>query len=194
MIHSILLVQFMCLTVLLPQPLSRSSLVFLLVWDPLLHTPFISSPDHHLFETHAHTMSACFAVVLMLCHLLLISLSAPYLEICLKRQTSIWPLSMNVNMKLNELQTTANNKDQSHTTKTTVLQPLHRSACSSWEMKSAIKKLFFWLTVDRQTQLNALSTPAGIQPAWTINSYQTKSYRLITVSYKWPTNLVSYIR
>ena len=30
------------------QPLSRSSLVFLLVWDPLLHTPYISSPnDHH---------------------------------------------------------------------------------------------------------------------------------------------------
>ena len=31
-----------------PQPLSRSSLVFLLVWAHLLHTPCISSPSHHL--------------------------------------------------------------------------------------------------------------------------------------------------
>ena len=30
------------------QPLSRSSLVFLLVLDPLLHTSCISSPSHHL--------------------------------------------------------------------------------------------------------------------------------------------------
>ena len=37
------------------QPLSRSSFVFLLVWVPLLHTPCISSPNHHLFATHAHT-------------------------------------------------------------------------------------------------------------------------------------------
>jgi len=29
------------------QPLSRSSLVFLLVLDPQLHTPYISSPNHH---------------------------------------------------------------------------------------------------------------------------------------------------
>jgi len=69
-IYSILLVQFTCLTVLFhnlcprplsssswsgalyftlhvldspfPQPLSRSALVFLLVWGPLLHTPSIS--------------------------------------------------------------------------------------------------------------------------------------------------------
>ena len=39
-----------------PQPLSRSCLVFLLVWDPLLHS-CISSPNHHLlFVTHAHTI------------------------------------------------------------------------------------------------------------------------------------------
>ena len=30
------------------QPLSRSSLVFLMVLDPQLHTPYISSPNHHL--------------------------------------------------------------------------------------------------------------------------------------------------
>jgi len=33
----------------LVQPLSRSSLVFLLVLDPQLHTPYISSPNHLLF-------------------------------------------------------------------------------------------------------------------------------------------------
>ena len=66
------------------QPLSRSSLVFLLVLDPLLHTLCISSPSHHLiFATHAHTITACFVVVPVLCHLFLISLSAPCLEICL---------------------------------------------------------------------------------------------------------------
>ena len=38
------------------QPLFRSSLVFLLVLDPVLHTPCISSPSHHLlFASHAHT-------------------------------------------------------------------------------------------------------------------------------------------
>ena len=35
-----------------PQPLSRSSLIFLLVLDPRLHTSYISSPNHHiLFAT-----------------------------------------------------------------------------------------------------------------------------------------------
>ena len=42
----------------------------------LLHTPCISSPDHHLlFTTHAHTNAACSAVIPMLCHLFLVSLS-----------------------------------------------------------------------------------------------------------------------
>jgi len=64
--------------------LSRSSLVFLLVLDPLLHTPCISSPNHHLiFAAHAHTIAACSAVIPMLFHLYLVSLSAPYLEMCL---------------------------------------------------------------------------------------------------------------
>ena len=81
-----------------PQPLSRSFLVFLLVWNPLLHTPgpYISSPSHHLhFITHAHTITACFSVIPLVCHLFLISLSAPYLEICLLAwcYTSTWPFS-----------------------------------------------------------------------------------------------------
>jgi len=59
------------------QPLSGSSLVFLLVWDPQLHTPYISSPSHHLlFATYSHTIAVFSAVIPMLCHLFLISLSA----------------------------------------------------------------------------------------------------------------------
>ena len=68
----------------LGQPLSRSSLVFLLALDPQLHTPCISSPNHHrLFAAHAHTNAACFAAIPMLCHLYLVSLSAPYLGVYL---------------------------------------------------------------------------------------------------------------
>ena len=51
-----------------PQPLSRSSLVYFLVWGSLLHTSYISSPNCHLFAIHAHTIAACFAVVPRLCH------------------------------------------------------------------------------------------------------------------------------
>jgi len=37
------------------QPLSKSYLVYLLVWHPQLHNPYISSPNHCLlFATHAH--------------------------------------------------------------------------------------------------------------------------------------------
>ena len=57
----------------LVQPVSRSSLVFLLVLDPQLHTPYISSPNHHLFTAHAHTNAACSAAIPMLCHLYLVS-------------------------------------------------------------------------------------------------------------------------
>ena len=56
----------------LVQPLSRSSLVFLLVLDPQLHT-----------AAHAHANAACSAAISMLCHLHLDSLSAPYLGVCL---------------------------------------------------------------------------------------------------------------
>ena len=42
----------------LEQPVSRSFLVFL-VLNPQLHTPCISSPNHHyLFAAHAHTNAA----------------------------------------------------------------------------------------------------------------------------------------
>jgi len=48
---------------------------------PPLHTPYISSPNHCLlFETHAHAIATCFAVVLRLCHLILVSLSTLYLD------------------------------------------------------------------------------------------------------------------
>ena len=73
-----------------PQPLSRSSLVFLLVWGPLLRTPYISSPNLYLlFAKYTHTIATCFAVVPSLCHLFLISLSAHYLEICLHSSKTI---------------------------------------------------------------------------------------------------------
>ena len=39
-------------------------LVYLLVWNPALYTPYISSPNHCLlFATHVHTIIICFAVV-----------------------------------------------------------------------------------------------------------------------------------
>ena len=66
------------------QPLPRSSLVFLLVLDPRLHTPYISSHNHHLlFAAHTHTNAAWSAAIAMLCHLYRVSLSAPHLGVCL---------------------------------------------------------------------------------------------------------------
>jgi len=70
---------------LLGQPLSRTSLVSLSALDPLLHTPCISSPNHHhLFAAHAHTNPACFAAIPMLCHLYLVS------HICKSRNDFVW--------------------------------------------------------------------------------------------------------
>jgi len=64
-----------------PQSVSKFSLVYLLAWHPPLYTPYISSLNHCLlFATHAHTIAAYFAVVLRLCHLILVSLSTFYLE------------------------------------------------------------------------------------------------------------------
>jgi len=58
------------------QPLSESSLVYLLVWSPPPHTSYIISTNQcRLFATHAHTITACFAVVLRWYHLFLVSLS-----------------------------------------------------------------------------------------------------------------------
>ena len=71
------------------QPISRSSLVFLLVLNHQLHAPYISWPSHrHLFATHDRTSAACSAAVPMLCHLHLVSLSAPYLGVYL--QETMW--------------------------------------------------------------------------------------------------------
>ena len=70
-------------TYVLDSPLSRSSLVFPLVLNPQLHTPCISSPNHHLFAAHAHTNAACSTAISTLCHLHLVSLSAPYLGVYL---------------------------------------------------------------------------------------------------------------
>jgi len=52
-----------------------SSLVCLLVWSPTPHIPYISTPNHCLlFASHAHTITTCFAVVSILCHLFLVFL------------------------------------------------------------------------------------------------------------------------
>jgi len=51
------------------------SLVYLLVWSPPPHIPYISSPNQCLlFAAHARTIAACFAVVSILCHLFLVFL------------------------------------------------------------------------------------------------------------------------
>jgi len=56
---------------LFAQPLSKSSLVYLLVWHPPLHTPHISSPNYCLlFAAHVHANTTWFAVVPRLCHLI----------------------------------------------------------------------------------------------------------------------------
>jgi len=54
---------------LFAQPLSMSSLVYLLVWSPPPHIPYISSPNQCLFAARAHTIATCFAVVSILYHL-----------------------------------------------------------------------------------------------------------------------------
>jgi len=79
MIHSILPVQIACFAIFLHN-LSMSSLVYLLVWSPPPHIPYISSPNQcRLFATHAHTIATCFAVVSILYNLFLDFLSTPYL-------------------------------------------------------------------------------------------------------------------
>jgi len=69
---------------LFAQSLSKLSLVYLLVWHPALHTPYISSPTHCLlFAAYTHTITTCFAIVPKLCHLILVFLSNLYLELYL---------------------------------------------------------------------------------------------------------------
>jgi len=68
-IHGILPVQFTCLTV-------------------FFHNLSPSFTNHCLlFRAHAHTIATLFAVVLRLCHLLLVSLSTHYLELYLLNVT-----------------------------------------------------------------------------------------------------------
>jgi len=78
-VYSILLAQFVCLTVCFAQPLSKSSLVYFLIWNPPLCTPYISSPSHCLpFAMHAHTIAVCFAVVARLYPLFVVWPFSPF--------------------------------------------------------------------------------------------------------------------
>jgi len=66
---------------LFPQSLSKFSLIYLLSWYLPLHTPHIPSSNHCLlFATYAYTIATYFAVVLRLCHLVLVSLLTLDLE------------------------------------------------------------------------------------------------------------------
>jgi len=66
---------------LLPQSLSKFSLVYLLAWHPPLHSAYTASPNNCLpFAAYAHTVATCFTVVPRLCHVILVSLSTLYLE------------------------------------------------------------------------------------------------------------------
>ena len=81
--HGILPVQFTCLTVFF-HSLSKFSLVYLLAWHPPLHSPYISSPNHCLlFAAHAHAPyhHNLFCCIPRLCLLILVYLSALYLEL-----------------------------------------------------------------------------------------------------------------
>jgi len=77
-------------------PVSKSSLVYLLDWHPALHIPYISSANHCLLIAKcAHTIATCLAVVPRLYHLILVSLTALYLELCLTHpsyHSHLWPL------------------------------------------------------------------------------------------------------
>ena len=57
---------------------------------PSLRTPYISSPNHCLLlAAHAHTIATCFAVLLRLCHLILVSLK----PLPSSLTPHIWPFS-----------------------------------------------------------------------------------------------------
>ena len=82
-IHSILPIQITCLAIFLHN-LSPCPLVYLFVWSFPPHVSYISSPNQCLlFATHAHTITTCFAAVLILYHLFLVFLSSPYLGLYL---------------------------------------------------------------------------------------------------------------
>jgi len=82
MIHGILPVQSTQLTIFFHNlsPSFHWSTSWLGTLHFILHT-FLHPPNHCLlFATHANTIWACFAVVLRLCHLILVSLSTLYFE------------------------------------------------------------------------------------------------------------------
>jgi len=93
LLRSILSIQFTCLTVCIAQSHFKCCLVYFSVCHPPLHTPYFSSPNHCLlFATHANTIATCFAVVPRLCHLILVSLSTRYFELCLTLTPHIHPI------------------------------------------------------------------------------------------------------
>jgi len=85
-IHGILPIQSTCFrTTVFFHNVSKFTLVYLLAWHLPPHTPYISSPNHYLlFAAHAHTIATCFAVVLRLCQLILVSVSTLYLGLYLE--------------------------------------------------------------------------------------------------------------
>ena len=89
LINSIFTVYSACLT----QPLYKTSLIYLWVWNLSLHTPHISSPNHHLpFATHAHTISTNTHTHIQTD----IYSNSPHLSVVL----AMWPKSNNVYMML----------------------------------------------------------------------------------------------
>ena len=90
MIHSILHVQFMCLTVFFR--ILCPSFLWTTSWPGTLHFILYTLSS---FATYAHTIATCFAVVPRLCHLILVSLSTLYLELyhVTSHRTSILPFS-----------------------------------------------------------------------------------------------------
>jgi len=65
------------------QFLSKFSLVYLLAWHPPHHAPYISSHNQCLlFAAHDRTIATCSAVVLRLCHLVLVSVTPSVLWRC----------------------------------------------------------------------------------------------------------------
>jgi len=82
-IHSILPLQITCLAIFLHN-LIPCPLVYLLVWSPPPHIPYISSPNQCLlFAAHAHSIATCFAVASVSYHLFLVFLLTLWLAIAL---------------------------------------------------------------------------------------------------------------
>ena len=73
---------------LFAQPLSKSSLVYFLVWNTPVHNPYIFLPNHWLlFATYAHIIATCFAVIWRLCHLFPVSISTLFNSLLLQARS-----------------------------------------------------------------------------------------------------------